>query len=60
MKIIYDKGKQFGKYRFLKLSSKKQLDIDDEDFIIIILGLITCTMLYSFKHKCWISKIFKN
>ena len=60
MKIIYDKGKQFGKYRFLKLNSKKQLDIDDEDFIIIALGLITCTMLYSFKHKCWINKIFKN
>lgn len=58
MKVINDKGKQFGKYRFLKISSEKQLDIDDEDFIIIILGLITCTMLYSFKHKCWISKIF--
>lgn len=56
MKVINDKGKRFGKYRFLKLSSKKQLDIVDEDFIIIVLGLITCTMSYSFKHKCWISK----
>lgn len=56
MKVINDKGKRFGKYRFLKLSSKKQLDIVDEDFIIIVLGLITCAMSYSFKHKCWISK----
>lgn len=60
MKVIYDKGKKFGKYRFLKLSSKKQLDEEDEHLTIIVLGLITCTMMYSFKHKCWISKIFKN
>ena len=59
MKIIYDKGKYFGKYRFLKLNSKeKQLDIHDEDFIIIVLGLIAGEMLYSFKYKYWINNIF--
>lgn len=58
MKIIHDKGKRFGKYRFLKFSSEKQLDISDENFIIIVLGLIAGDMLYSFKHKCWINKIF--
>ena len=57
MRVIYDKGKKYGLYRFLKFASNKQLDEYDESWIIICLSILACSAVYSFKHKCW---IFKN
>lgn len=56
MKVIHDKGKRLGIYRFLKFSSKKQIDKKDEDVIFILLGILSLSIIYSFRHKCWIFK----
>lgn len=57
MKMLHDKGKKAGIYRFLKFSSsKKQLDVTDEDLIVVILGILIFSVTYSFKYKCWINK----
>lgn len=57
MKVLTDRGKRAGRYRFLKYSEPDRiLNITDEDWIIIVLGVLTGTLWYSFKHKIWIWK----
>ena len=55
MKAIIDRGKKFGKFRFLQMLTDRQLNIV-RDNMIIILSILIGSCVYSFKHKCWIIK----
>lgn len=57
MKVIYDKGKDHGIYRFLNYETPRKLDEDNEHWLIILINIIACAASYSFKHKCWIIKL---